>query len=200
MPVRSGEFRRGQNPFKFGSDPSSRRSGRSVSSMLLFLPYGRISPSAERCSPDTSILLSCICLLNTLRRASDLISISRRPGIRDVMCHSDVPLPTLPARVCNGRITAGACRRDGEASQRHPQGWAGSSPCFPARKQEILRLSLKDPVFRSLCEDLGDAHDSLGRFLAAVEGRGAARSRRIPHHHRRTRGRGSRLRRHRTCP
>jgi hypothetical protein len=37
---------------------------------------------------------------------------------------------------------------------------------FPARKQELLRLSLKDPVFRSLCEDLGDAHDSLRRFLS----------------------------------
>jgi hypothetical protein len=37
---------------------------------------------------------------------------------------------------------------------------------FPAKKQELLRLSLKDPVFRGLCEDLGDAHDALGRFLA----------------------------------
>jgi hypothetical protein len=37
---------------------------------------------------------------------------------------------------------------------------------FPAKKHELLRLSLKDPVFRSLCEDLCDAHDSLGRFLS----------------------------------
>lgn len=37
---------------------------------------------------------------------------------------------------------------------------------FPARKHEILRLSLKDPVFRSLSDDLCDAHDSLGHFLA----------------------------------
>jgi hypothetical protein len=40
---------------------------------------------------------------------------------------------------------------------------------FPGRKQELLRLSLKDPVFRSLCEDLCDAHDSLARFLALAE-------------------------------
>jgi hypothetical protein len=37
---------------------------------------------------------------------------------------------------------------------------------FPAKKHELLRLSLKDPVFRSLCEDLCDAHDSLARFLS----------------------------------
>jgi uncharacterized protein YdcH (DUF465 family) len=42
---------------------------------------------------------------------------------------------------------------------------------FPARKQEILQLSLKDPVFRGLCEDLCDAHDSLGHFLARSEER-----------------------------
>lgn len=37
---------------------------------------------------------------------------------------------------------------------------------FPARKHELLRLSLKDPIFRSLCEDLCDAHDSLARLLS----------------------------------
>jgi hypothetical protein len=37
---------------------------------------------------------------------------------------------------------------------------------FPTRKHELLRLSLKDPIFRSLCEDLCDAHDSLARFLS----------------------------------
>lgn len=40
---------------------------------------------------------------------------------------------------------------------------------FPARKQELLRLSLKDPVFRSLSDDLCDAHESLARFLALSE-------------------------------
>jgi hypothetical protein len=42
---------------------------------------------------------------------------------------------------------------------------------FPSRKQEILQRSLKDPVFRGLCEDLCDAHDSLGHFLALSEAR-----------------------------
>ncbi len=37
---------------------------------------------------------------------------------------------------------------------------------FPSGKQEILQLALKDPVFRDLGEDLNDAHDSLGHFLA----------------------------------
>jgi hypothetical protein len=37
---------------------------------------------------------------------------------------------------------------------------------FPSRKQDILQLSLKDPEFRSLGEDLWDAHESLDRFLA----------------------------------
>jgi hypothetical protein len=37
---------------------------------------------------------------------------------------------------------------------------------FPARKHELLRLSLKDPLFRSLGEDLCDAHESLAHFLA----------------------------------
>lgn len=37
---------------------------------------------------------------------------------------------------------------------------------FPARKHELLRLSLRDPHFRSLSEDLCDAHDSLARLLA----------------------------------
>jgi hypothetical protein len=36
---------------------------------------------------------------------------------------------------------------------------------FPGKRRELLRLSLKDPVFRSLCEDLDEAHDSLARFL-----------------------------------
>ena len=38
---------------------------------------------------------------------------------------------------------------------------------FPARKHELLTLSLKDPVFRSLCDDLCDAHESLARFLVS---------------------------------
>lgn len=37
---------------------------------------------------------------------------------------------------------------------------------FPGKKRDILGLSLKDPVFRSLCEDLCDAHDALERFLS----------------------------------
>jgi hypothetical protein len=37
---------------------------------------------------------------------------------------------------------------------------------FPARKHELLRLSLSDPVFRDLSEDLSDAHESLAHFLS----------------------------------
>jgi hypothetical protein len=40
---------------------------------------------------------------------------------------------------------------------------------FPGRTDKVLRLSLHDPAFRSLCEDLADAHDSLAR-MAAVPG------------------------------
>jgi hypothetical protein len=37
---------------------------------------------------------------------------------------------------------------------------------FPGRRQEILSLSLRDPGFRSLSEDLADAHASLAHFIA----------------------------------
>jgi hypothetical protein len=37
---------------------------------------------------------------------------------------------------------------------------------FPGREREILGLSLRDPGFRSLCEDLGDAHTALAHFVA----------------------------------
>jgi len=37
---------------------------------------------------------------------------------------------------------------------------------FPGRTQEILQLSLRDPHFRDLCEDLSDAHASLNRLIA----------------------------------
>jgi hypothetical protein len=40
---------------------------------------------------------------------------------------------------------------------------------FPARKRELLRLSLKDPHFRSLSDDLCSAHDSYSRLLARPE-------------------------------
>lgn len=40
---------------------------------------------------------------------------------------------------------------------------------FPARKRELLRLSLKDPLFRSLSDDLCAAHDSLSHLLARPE-------------------------------
>jgi hypothetical protein len=40
---------------------------------------------------------------------------------------------------------------------------------YPARKQELLQLSLKDPLFRSLSDDLCAAHDSLSRLLARPE-------------------------------
>jgi hypothetical protein len=40
---------------------------------------------------------------------------------------------------------------------------------FPARKQELLRLSLQDPLFRSLSDDLCAAHDSLSRLIAHPE-------------------------------
>jgi uncharacterized protein YdcH (DUF465 family) len=40
---------------------------------------------------------------------------------------------------------------------------------FPARKHELRRLSLKDPHFRSLSDDLCAAHDSLSRLLARPE-------------------------------
>ena len=42
---------------------------------------------------------------------------------------------------------------------------------FPGQTQNILLLSLRDPVFRSLCEDLEDAHASLAR-LASLPGPG----------------------------
>jgi hypothetical protein len=37
---------------------------------------------------------------------------------------------------------------------------------FPGRTEEILRLSLRDPDFRDLCEDLADAQSSLSRLSA----------------------------------
>jgi hypothetical protein len=40
---------------------------------------------------------------------------------------------------------------------------------YPGRTQEILQLSLRDPAFRSLCEDLEDAQASLTR-LANLSG------------------------------
>lgn len=42
---------------------------------------------------------------------------------------------------------------------------------FPGRKHELRRLSLRDPVFRDLCEDLCEAHEALARFLALSEER-----------------------------
>jgi hypothetical protein len=42
---------------------------------------------------------------------------------------------------------------------------------YPGQTQDILLLSLRDPVFRSLCEDLEDAHASLAR-LASLPGPG----------------------------
>jgi hypothetical protein len=36
---------------------------------------------------------------------------------------------------------------------------------FPVRKNDLLRLAISDPFFRSLCEDLDDAHESLARFI-----------------------------------
>jgi hypothetical protein len=41
---------------------------------------------------------------------------------------------------------------------------------FPGRKRELLRLSLRDPVFRDLSDDLCEAHESLARFLALSDG------------------------------
>jgi hypothetical protein len=35
---------------------------------------------------------------------------------------------------------------------------------FPGRKRAIMRLFLSDPVFRSLSEDMCEAHDSLARL------------------------------------
>lgn len=35
---------------------------------------------------------------------------------------------------------------------------------FPGQTQQILQLSLRDPVFRGLCEDLEDAQASLTRL------------------------------------
>jgi hypothetical protein len=35
---------------------------------------------------------------------------------------------------------------------------------FPGRTEEVLRLSLRDPAFRDLCEDLEDAQASLSRL------------------------------------
>jgi hypothetical protein len=40
---------------------------------------------------------------------------------------------------------------------------------FPGRTQDILQLSLSDPKFRDLCEDLDDAQASLAR-MAALSG------------------------------
>jgi hypothetical protein len=40
---------------------------------------------------------------------------------------------------------------------------------FPSRKQEILQLSLRDPDFRSLSEDLSAAYSSLARFVTLSE-------------------------------
>jgi hypothetical protein len=40
---------------------------------------------------------------------------------------------------------------------------------FPDRTPEILKLSLSDPRFRDLCEDLGIAHATLNR-LASLQG------------------------------
>lgn len=37
---------------------------------------------------------------------------------------------------------------------------------FPGRKHELLGLSLRDPLFRDLCDDLCEAHDSLERLLS----------------------------------
>ena len=37
---------------------------------------------------------------------------------------------------------------------------------FPGRTQDILQLSLSDPKFRDLCEDLDDAQASLARMAA----------------------------------
>jgi hypothetical protein len=37
---------------------------------------------------------------------------------------------------------------------------------FPAQRAEVLQLSLRDPEFRSLSEDLCAADDSLAHFLA----------------------------------
>jgi hypothetical protein len=42
---------------------------------------------------------------------------------------------------------------------------------FPGRTQDILLLSLRDPAFRGLCEDLEDAQASLTR-LANLPGQG----------------------------
>jgi hypothetical protein len=42
---------------------------------------------------------------------------------------------------------------------------------FPGRTQEILQLSLRDPAFRGLCEDLEEAQASLMR-LANLPGPG----------------------------
>jgi hypothetical protein len=36
---------------------------------------------------------------------------------------------------------------------------------FPGQTKEILRLSLRDPDFRDLCEDLEDAQASLTRLV-----------------------------------
>jgi hypothetical protein len=41
---------------------------------------------------------------------------------------------------------------------------------FPGRKRAIMRLLLSDPVFRSLSDDLCEAHKSLARILLLSPG------------------------------
>jgi hypothetical protein len=52
--------------------------------------------------------------------------------------------------------------RDAEATARLGRVLA----IFPRHRTAILQLSLSDPEFRSLGEDLCAAHDSLAHFLA----------------------------------